>query len=55
MELSELISLFTNNGIAIAICIYFLFKDYKFNSAITGTLGEIKEVLGMLKDLIINK
>ena len=37
---------------AVAIVAYFLFKDYKFNGQIINVLGEIKEVLSLVKEYI---
>ena len=45
----EIVNLFTSNGMAVAIIIYFLYKDYKFNDLILSVLTEIKEVLAALK------
>lgn len=49
--MGELIELVTTNGIAIAIIVYFLYKDYKFNDATLGVLTEIQKVLASLKTL----
>lgn len=42
MELQEIVNLFVNNGVAIAIIIYFAFRDWKFMSQLTETLTTIK-------------
>lgn len=47
--MQEIIELIATNGIAVAIIVYFLYKDYKFNDAILNVLGEMKEVLASLK------
>lgn len=49
MGIEELVQLFTQNGMAIVIIGYFLYKDYKFNDQIVNILGEVKEVLASLK------
>lgn len=49
--MEELVNLFVNNGSSIAIIIYFIYKDYKFNSQITAVLAEIKGVLSALQNL----
>lgn len=50
MGLNEIISLIATNGMGIVLIAYFIFKDYKFNTAITTVLTEIKEVLAVLKN-----
>lgn len=47
--MENIIELVTTNGIAVAIIVYFLYKDYKFNDAILNVLGEMREVLSSLK------
>lgn len=46
VEIAELV---TTYGIAVAIIIYFLFKDYKFNDSIITLMTEVKEVLVELR------
>ena len=47
--MAEMIELITSNSLAVVIIGYFLYKDYKFNSQIIDVLGEIKEVLAVIK------
>lgn len=47
--MENLVNLIVSNGMSVVIIAYFLYKDYKFNSAITNLLAEIKEVLAVLK------
>lgn len=49
--MTEIIELIGTNGIAVAIIVYFLYKDYKFNDATLGVLTEIQKVLASLKTL----
>ena len=51
-DINKIVELFVSNGMSVAIIIYFLFKDYKFNGHITNVLTEIKEVLAILKDSV---
>lgn len=46
--MEEIVNLFVSNGMSVAIIIYFLFKDYKFNEQILSVLSEVKEVLASL-------
>ena len=47
--MEDIVNLFVSNGMAAAIIIYFLFKDYKFNEQILSVLAEVKEVLTALQ------
>lgn len=48
--MEDVVNLIMNNGMAVVIVAYFLFKDYKFNNQIVSLMGEIKEVLGVLRE-----
>ena len=50
--MEEIVNIIVSNGMAVAIVAYFLFKDYKFNGQIINVLGEIKEVLSLVKEYI---
>ena len=50
MSLDELVNIIMNNGLAVVLVGYFIFKDYKFNQQILDVLGEVKEVLAALKE-----
>lgn len=43
VELNELVTLFVNNSVAVAVIIYFMFRDYKFISQITKILQELTD------------
>lgn len=45
MSLSEIVSLFVNNSVAIAVIIYFCIRDWKFMNTLVETLATIKEML----------
>lgn len=47
--MENVVNLIMNNGMAVVIVAYFLFKDYKFNNQIVLLMGEIKEVLVSLR------
>lgn len=52
--MEAIVNLITTNGIAVVIIAYFLFKDYKFNEQIIDILGEIREVLAVMKEATYN-
>lgn len=43
MELNELTTMFVNNGVAVAVIIYFMFRDYKFITQLTKILQELTD------------
>lgn len=47
--MDEIINLAMTNGLASAIVIYFLYKDYKFNDQILHVLSEVQKVLAVLE------
>lgn len=55
MGLEQVIQLITTYGMSVVIIAYFLFKDYKFNENITKLLSEVKEVLTVMKETLIDK
>ena len=48
MEMNEIVTLFVNNGVAVAVIVYFMIRDYKFISGLAGTL---QELIDTIKDL----
>lgn len=49
--MENIVELVTTNGLSVAIIIYFLYKDYRFNESILQVLGEVREVLAKLSAL----
>lgn len=43
MELNDLITMFVNNGVAVAVIIYFMFRDYKFITQLTKSIQELTD------------
>lgn len=50
--MENFINLIVSNGTATVIIAYFLYKDYKQTSQIINVLGEIKEVLSVVKSFL---
>lgn len=48
MEMNEIVNIFVNNGVAVAVIIYFMIRDYKFISSLSSTL---QELIDTVKDL----
>ena len=43
MDLNDLISIFVNNGVAVAVIIYFMFRDIRFMNSLTASIQELKD------------
>lgn len=50
--MDEIVNLMINNGTAIALLIYFIYKDNKFTENITKALSSIEESLEIIKDSV---
>lgn len=50
--LDEIVNLIVNNGTAVALLIYFIYKDNKFTENITKALTSIEESLQIIKDSV---
>lgn len=45
MGVEEIVNLFVNNGVAVAVIGYFALRDWKFMGQLTSTLGVIEKFL----------
>ena len=50
MDFENVINTIINNGTAIAVTAYFLFRDCKFNENMSTTLTALKEAVTSLKE-----
>lgn len=50
MDLKMIVELFVNNGLAIVIVAFYLYKDYKFNEQLVKSLQEITDTLKDFKN-----
>jgi hypothetical protein len=41
MEVNDIVSLFVNNGVAVAVIVYFMIRDYKFISGLSKSIQEL--------------
>ena len=53
--MDQIIDIIVNNGTAIALLIYFIYKDNKFTEQITKSLTAINDSLEIIKDEILGK
>lgn len=52
MDIENIVQLFINNGTAIGVLIYFIFRDYKFNTQLSTTLAVLLTTVNSIKDLL---
>ena len=52
MDIENIVQLFINNGTAIGVLIYFIFRDYKFNTQLNTTLAVLLTTVNSIKDLL---
>lgn len=52
--MSEIVDLMVNNGIAVVVVGYFLFRDYKFNQELVGTLAKISAHMENMSERLLN-
>ena len=50
--MNDIVDLIVNNGIAVVVVAYFLFRDYKFNDELIKTLTTIQNTLTAVAQLI---
>lgn len=49
-NMSDLINVIVNNGVAVVVVAYFIYKDNKFNNELVKTLTEITTTLKDMQD-----
>lgn len=52
MEMSDIVALFVNNGVAVAVIIYFMIRDYKFISQLTLMIQQLNDTVKDVEDTI---
>lgn len=45
MEMNDIVSLFVNNGVAVAVIVYFMIRDYKFISQLTILIQQLTDTV----------
>ena len=53
--MDKIIDMIVNNGTAVALLVYFIYKDNKFTENLTKALTSIDESLELLKNELIKK
>ena len=52
MEMNDIVSLFVNNGVAVAVIIYFMIRDYKFITQLTLMSQQLNDTVKDVEDTI---
>lgn len=50
--MEEIINLIVNNGVAVTVVIYFMYRDWKFQETLQQTLTTLVDTVDALKDTI---
>lgn len=53
--MENIVNLIVNNGIAVVVCAYFMFTNYKFNEKLVNTLARINEKLDIQEERYNNE
>ena len=53
--MDEFVTLLVNNGVAVAVIAYFMFRDYKFMGQLQQTLQTLVTTVDTLKDIVASK
>lgn len=52
MEIQEVTNLLVNNGVAVVVIGYFMFRDFKFMGQLQTTLVSLVDTVEVLKDCV---
>ena len=52
--MSDLINIIINNGVAVGIVVYFIYKDYKWNNELLKTLTTIQVTLQEMSEVYVH-
>lgn len=55
MEIESIVSIIMNNGVAVALLAYFVYRDNKFMSSLDVTLKTLQTSVDSVKDLLEKK
>lgn len=53
MTMEQIVQLLVNNGTAVAVIAYFMYRDYKFMDALQKTLTTLVDTTDILKDAVM--
>lgn len=50
--MNDIVSLFVNNGVAVAVIIYFMIRDYKFISQLTILIQQLTDTVKDVEEIM---
>ena len=53
--MEEIINLIVNNGVAVAVIVYFMYRDFRFQATLQQTLTTLVDTVDALKESIDNQ
>lgn len=54
MPMDQIVQMLVNNGTAVAVIAYFMYRDYKFMGTLQSTLTTLVDTVNVLKDTLNN-
>ena len=55
LKLDEIVNLVVNNGVAVGVVIYFLWRDYRYNERMVLLLNDIKNIVSLIKESEVDR
>ena len=52
--MNDIVNLIVNNGLAVVVVAYFLYRDYKFQVNLNQTMQELKDIVINVKEIVVN-
>lgn len=52
IKTEDIVNLFVNNGVAVAVICYFMFRDFKFQETLQKTLQTLVDTVDALKETL---
>lgn len=52
--MNDIVNLIVNNGLAVVVVAYFLYRDYKFQISLNQTMQELKDIVINVKDIVLH-
>ena len=50
--MEDVVNLLVNNGVAVAVILYFMYRDYRFQESLQKTLQTLIDTVDTLKDML---
>lgn len=53
--MEQMVNIITNNGVAVAVILYFMYRDFKFQEGLQKTLQTLVDTVQALEDILQTK